>query len=185
MNAAPSITDTIQTMISQSIQVLSKPSVATFEQYENHGKVREAVIYMALAALITGVLGLGGGLGGLVSGLLVTILGFLAFSYLIFFIGKSQGGSGTFDQVAYSFSLFYAPLSVLFGVVGLILLITVVGILLIPFLGIAAIAANVYFSYLAVQASMNLTESGKIWITLIGGAVASLVVTMVIASIFS
>lgn len=34
MNTTPSITDTLMNMVNQSIQVLSKPSVATFEQYE-------------------------------------------------------------------------------------------------------------------------------------------------------
>lgn len=90
MNAAPSITDTLSSMIGQSMQLLSKPSVQTFEQLEDKGKVREAVIYVAAGSVITGLLGLGAGLGGFIAGILTTIIGFLVFTYLIFYIGKAR-----------------------------------------------------------------------------------------------
>lgn len=60
MNTAPSITDTLTNMFNQSIQVISKPSVATFEQFENKGTLREAVIYVLTAGIIVGLLKLGG-----------------------------------------------------------------------------------------------------------------------------
>ncbi|MDX2006787.1 MAG: YIP1 family protein [Meiothermus sp.] len=185
MNAAPSITDTLSSMISQSMQLLSKPSVQTFEQLEDKGKVREAVIYVAAGSVITGLLGLGAGLGGFIAGILTTIIGFLVFTYLIFYIGKSQGGTGSFDQVAYSFSLFYVPVSVVAAVGSLILVITVIGVLLIPALLLAAVAANVYFAYLAVQSSLNLTQSGPIWTTLIVSAIGSFIANFAIANLFS
>ena len=184
MNAAPSITDTLTSMISQSIQVLSKPSVQTLEQYEDKGKVREAVIYIAAGSIITGLLGLGAGLGGFIGGILTTIIGFLVFTYLIFYIGKSQGGTGSFDQVAYTFALFYMPISVIAAVGSLILVITVVGILLVPLLVLAAVAANVYFAYLGVQSSLNLTQSGPIWTTLIVSAIGSFIANIAIGSLF-
>lgn len=172
-------------MVSQSREVLSKRDTATFETFENKGGLREALIYMAIAAAITGVFGLGDGLGGFVRGILGTLIGFFVFTYLVFFIGKQQGGTGTFDQVAYSFALFYAPLTVIFAAITLILVITLVGILLVPFVGILAIIANIYFAYLAVQSSMNLTDSGKVWITLILAGLGSFLVSLLISGLLN
>ena len=178
---APSIGD----MVQQSIQVISKPSVQAFEQFENKGTVREAAIYVAVGAAISGVLSLfGSGISGLISSVITALLGFFVFTYAVHLIGKNQGGTGTFDQVAYSFALFMAPVSVLTNVIVLVLTVTIVGLLLVPAVGLLALALNVYFAYLAVQSSMNLTESGKIWITLIAAAVISFVVSLVIAGIF-
>ncbi len=172
-------------MVSQSREVLTKRDTATFETFENKGGLREALIYMAVAAAITGVFGLGDGIGGFVRGILSTLIGFFVFTYLVYFIGKQQGGTGTLDQVAYSFALFYAPLTILFAALSLVLLITVVGILLLPFVGIAAIIANIYFAYLAVQSSMNLTDSSKAWITLILAGLGSWVVSFLIVRLLN
>jgi hypothetical protein len=87
-------------MVNQSREVLTKRDTATFETFENKGGLREALIYMAIAAAITGVFGLGDGVGGFVRGILSTLIGFFVFTYLVFFIGKQQGGTGTLDQVA-------------------------------------------------------------------------------------
>lgn len=184
MNASPSVTDTIMNMVSQSIQVITKPSVATFEQYENKGNLRDAIIYVGIFAVITGLFGLGRGAGGFLGGVIATLLGFLAFTYLIYYVGKSQGGTGTFDQVAYTFSLFWAPMAVIFGIIAFLLIITLIGIFLLPLLGIAAIVVNIYFAYLAVQSSMNLKESGKIWITLIAAGVGAFLVNVIVSAIF-
>lgn len=183
MNPSASITDTIRSMWNQSVQVLSKPSVATFEQYENKGGLREALIYVLVASIITGLFGLGGGVGGFLAGIVGTIVGFLVFTYLVFYFGKNQGGSGSLDQVAYTFALFWAPITVLFSVLTLLLIITLIGIFLVPLLGLVTLAANVYFAYLAVQSSMNLRESGKIWLTLLVAAVGTFIVDLIVGAI--
>jgi len=185
MNTTPSITDTVMNMVSQSIQVISKPSVETFEKFENKGTLREAVIYVLIASIITGLLSLGGGLSGFLNGIIGTVLGFLVFTYLVFYVGKSQGGTGTLDNVAYTFALFWAPINVLFALLSLILLITLIGIFLVPILAIAVLVINVYFAYLAVQSSMNLRESGKIWITMVVAFVGTLIVSLIIAAILN
>ena len=182
MNATPSLTDTIMNMVSQSIQVITKPSVATFEQYESKGTLREALIYVGIFAVITGLFGLGSGVGGFLRGI-ITLVGFLVFTYLIYYVGKSQGGTGTFDQVTYTFSLFWAPMAVIFGILAFLLVITLIGIFLLPLLGIVAIVVNIYFAYLAVQSSMNLKESGKIWITLIAAGVGAFLVNLIVGGI--
>lgn len=169
----------ISTMFAQSLEVLSKPSVATFERFEKSGTLTDAAIYVGVTAAVAGVLGLVNGLGGFVSGILSTLIGFFVFTALVYYIGRSQGGTGTFNEVAYSFSLFWVPISVLVAVIGFVLLITIIGILLLPLLGILAIIAEVWFGYMAVQASMNITESSKIWVTLILSGIAALAVRLV------
>ena len=178
--SAPSIPE----MFNQSIQVLSKPSVQTFNEHENKGTLREALIYVAVGAAISGLLGLGNGIGGLISNVIVAVVGFLAFTYITHAFGKSQGGTGTLDQVAYTFSLFWVPLSVAFSLVALILILTLIGIFLIPLLGIALVVAYVYFGWLAVQASMNITDTGKAWLVLIVAGLATAAVNIIVGGIF-
>ena len=179
MTASPSISE----MIGQSRQVLTKPSVATFERFEDSGGLREALIYVGLFALLSGLFGLGEGITGFLSAVISTLLGFVVFTYLVYWIGKRQGGTGTFDQVAYTFALFWGPLAVVLAVLTLIMVITIIGIFFIPLLGIAFLIANVYFAYLAVRSSMNLTSNGKTWGTLILAAVGAAVFDIVVTAI--
>jgi hypothetical protein len=178
MTASSSITN----MLAQSQEVLTKPSVATFERFEDRGTLADALIYVAVAAAITGVFGLTGGLGGFVGNILATLLGFFAFTFLVYWLGRQRGGTGTLNQVAYSFALFWAPLSVLFGVLSFVLLITIIGILALPLVAIAALVANVYFAYLAVQSSLNLQGGGTVWVVLLLAAIGTFAVNMLVAA---
>ena len=178
----------VSEMINSSVAVVTRPSVATFEMFERRGNLTSALIYVALGAVVTGLLGAIasplGVIGGIISGVIGTIVSFLVFTYAVFFIGKSQGGTGTYDEVAYTFSLFSVPLAVIGAVIGLIgrvlpLLACVVGL---P-IGLALLAAQIYFGYLAVQSSMNIRESGKAIITLVVAAILSFIVGLVFAGI--
>src|SRR6266540_4123902 len=56
-------------MLNQSMVVLTKPSVESFEQYERRGGQREALIYVGVAAALAGIVGavfglVFGGVGG-------------------------------------------------------------------------------------------------------------------------
>ncbi len=185
MNNVGSVSD----MINSSIVVVTKPSVSTFEMYERRGNLTSALIYVGLGAIVTAILGAvaspAGIVGGILSGLIGTILGFVIFTYAVFFIGKSQGGSGTYDEVAYTFSLFSVPLAVIGAVVGLIgRVLPLLGCLVGLPIGLALLVAQIYFGYLAVQSSMNLRDSGKAIITLVVAAILSFIVTAIIAAIF-
>lgn len=164
----------LQEMINESIQVVTSPSVATFERYEKNGTTTNAAIYVAIGAVISGILGFfSGGLGGLIGGVISALLVFFLFTGLVFSIGKQQGGTGTWDEVAYTFSLFIVPLTIanavltlIFGILGIV---PILGILT-NFVGfvisILLLVVQVYFGYLAVQSSMNLREQGKAMMTL-------------------
>jgi hypothetical protein len=180
-----SATSTISEMMGQSRSVLTKPSVATFERFEKQGTLAEALIYIGLAAAITGIFGLAEGLAGFIANIVGTLVGFLVFTYLVHWIGKQRGGTGTLDEVAYSFALFWAPLSVLFGIASFILVVTLVGIVLLPLLALAALALNVYFAYLAVQSSMNISGGGATWTVLLLAALGAFLVNVIIAAILT
>lgn len=182
MNTDRSIQQLLSEMFSQSLEVITRPSVANFEKYEGKGGLREAAIYVAIGAAIAGLLNLfGGSLASFLSAILSTLFGFFVFVYLVHTIGTRQGGTGTLDQVAYTFSLFWVPISVAAALLALVLVITVVGILLVWLVPLATFAAYVYLGYLAVQSSLNLTDTGKAWSTLIVAGVASLAVNLVVS----
>lgn len=185
MSTLPSVS--IPEMINQSKMVLTKPSPATFEQYERQGTVVNAAIYVGIAALITGLLNFvpalfsdASALGELISGITSTLLGFFAFTGLVYYIGQRQGGTGTYEEVAYTFALFWAPLAVLSYIVIFILAITIIGLLLIPLVAIAVLVLNIYFAYMAIQSSMNLTEQSKILLTLVAAGIGTLFIQTVV-----
>ena len=170
-------------MVAQSRDILAHRSVATIEKYEKAGGLQEALIYMGIAAAITGFLNIFGGIGAFIAGVLSTLIGFFVFTYLVYWIGKQQGGSGTFDEVAYSFALFYAPISVLGGVLILLLTITIIGIVFLPLVAVLVLIANIYFAYMAAQSSLNLEPGGKIWLVLILAGLGSLAVSTIIGGL--
>ena len=177
----------INEMLNQSIQVLTKPGVETFERFERHGGQREATIYIMIAAAISAVAALVFGLlNGIVAALLNAALGFILavagfyiFVFLVYFIGKQQGGTGTQDEVFYTMSLFVAPIQAVTGAVGAI-----------PLLGCLALPATfalgiyqIYLGYLGVRSSMNLDQNKAI-ITLVLAFIAQLIIGFIIAAIF-
>ena len=177
----------INEMLNQSIQVLTKPGVETFERFERHGGQREATIYImiaaaisAVAALVFGLLnGIAAALLNAALGFILAVVGFYIFVFLVYFIGKQQGGTGTQDEVFYTMSLFVAPIQAVTGAVGAI-----------PLLGCLALPATfalgiyqIYLGYLGVRSSMNLDQNKAI-ITLVLAFIAQLIIGFIIAAIF-
>jgi hypothetical protein len=177
----------INEMLNQSIQVLTKPGVETFERFERHGGQREATIYIMIAAAISAAVALVFGLlGGIVQALLSAVLGFILpvvgfyiFVFLVYFIGKQQGGTGTQDEVFYTMGLFVAPIQAVTGAVGAI-----------PLLGCLAAPATfalgiyqIYLGYLGVRSSMNLDQNKAI-ITLVLAFIAQVIIGFIIGAIF-
>jgi hypothetical protein len=177
----------INEMLNQSIQVLTKPGVETFERFERHGGQREATIYIMIAAAISAAVALVFGLlNGIVAALLGAVFGFVLavvnfyiFVFLVYFIGKQQGGTGTQDEVFYTMSLFVAPIQAVTGAVGAI-----------PLLGCLALPATfalgiyqIYLGYLGVRSSMNLDQNKAI-ITLVLAFIAQFIIGIIIGVVF-
>lgn len=171
-------------MVQSSMVVMRQPSVATFERYERRGTLQQALIYVALAALLAGLFGILDDAGGALRSIIGVIVNFLVFTFATFRIGQSQGGTGTLDEVAYTFSLFIAPLQVIGAVIGTVLAITGIGLILVPIVALVLLVAQVYYAYIAVQSSMNLTTPRAAWITLGTAFLFSFIASIILNSIF-
>ena len=116
-------------------------------------------------------------IGQFVSRLVQTLLGFAVFTGLVYFIGKNLfKGTGTYPEVAYTFALFYVPISVVSAVIGII---PILGALVAFILGLI----NIYFGYLAVQSSMNLRDSTSAIVTLVLSYIGSAIVIGILTSL--
>src|SRR5262249_35618740 len=167
-------------MLNQSMTVLTKPSVQSFEQFEKRGGQREALIYVVIAAVLVGVVGLAfgllGGVVGAVSGLLrgvFALLGFYVVAFVMSYVGKQQGGTGTQDEVFYTAALYTAPILAVTGVVGAI---PVIGCLALPVTFLLGLY-QIYLGYLAARSSMNLEQNPAI-ITVVAAIVAQFLVVV-------
>ncbi|WP_407540620.1 YIP1 family protein [Deinococcus radiomollis] len=174
---------TLTDMFPQSVAVLSKPSVATFEQFERRGGTTEAYIYVAVAALVSAVIaGFFGifhhdvsAVGQFFSRLLLTLVGFGVFTGLVYVIGKSLfKGTGTYSEVAYTFALFYVPLAIVVTVIGA----------LIPPIGWLLSLLYVYFGFLAVQSSMNVRDQTGAIVTLVLSGIGYAVILGILTRLF-
>ena len=178
-------------MLNQSMTVLTKPSVQSFELFEKRGGQREALIYVGVAAALAGIVGavfglLTGGIGGLIGGLVIGIVGpllsYFVFSFLIYTIGKSQGGTGTQDEVFYTTSLYTAPILAVTGIVNAI---PFLGCLLLPVTFILGIY-QLYLGYLATRSSMNLDQNKAILtvvLSILAMWIAGAILTFILAAL--
>lgn len=177
----------ISDMLNQSKLVLTQPSVATFEQFEKRGGQREALTYVmtasAIAAVVALLFGLLGGLGaallGAVTAFVLPVLGFFLFSYLVYTVGKSQGGTGTQDEVFYTNSLYAAPI---LAVNGALSAIPLLGCLAAP-LTLALSIYQLYLGYLAARSSMNLDQNKAI-ITMVVAIIAQIAIIFLVTFVF-
>lgn len=171
-------------MVNNSVEVLRKPSIATFERYEKRGTLQQAALYAVIGALIAAVLGAGGGVFGVIQNALGSLLAFAIVVGVVYRFGKNQGGTGTLAEVAYTFALFAVPLGVLWPATLLILwAVPILGWCLIPFALLAGVTGYVFYGYLAVQSSMNIFDPRKALVTLGVAALAMVAGTMLIGSI--
>lgn len=180
-------------MVAQSREIMQSPSVPAFERYERRGTVTNAAVYVGIAALIAGLLGLvNGGFSGLVGGALSALVQFFVFTGMVYFLGKNMyQGSGTWDEVAYSFALFTAPLIVIGSLISFIVLlfawVPVINVLvgLVAFaVSILLLVVQIYYGYLAVQASMNLRDQTQSLVVLVLSFLATVLVMGVVSWIF-
>jgi len=177
---------TLSTMFDASRAVLTRPAVATFEEYEKND-LQAATIYVAIGGLIAGVFGAirasiqHSGVGsGIIGGILGAIIGFYIYLGLVYLLGRAFGGTGQFGELGYDLSLFTAPLT---AVTSLLAIVPVLG-------GIAALLLalyNIYLTYLGIQSGMNLPKDKAIYVMviifLIGLAIVACFV-LVLAGLF-
>ncbi|WP_420594441.1 YIP1 family protein [Deinococcus sp.] len=163
MQKSPQLNPSVQTMFAQSTAVLTQPSVATFEKFEWRGGVQSAFMYVLIAAVVSAVIAAIFApfhrevtlFGQLLSRLIVIPVGFAVFTGAVYAIGKALfKGTGTYAEVAYTFALFYVPLSIVGSLLGWIPILNFI----VP---IVVAVALIYFGFLAVQSSMNIRTNGE------------------------
>lgn len=161
----------------QSLAVLTRPSVRTFELFERKGDVNDALMYVLLASIVS----------ALVAGLMAFLpwhaeispwaqfinrlvgipIQFGIFTGVVYWLGKQMfGGTGRYAEVAYTFALFFVPLSLISSALGWI---PVIG----WFVSLAISLALIYYGYLAVQSSMNIRGGSQPALTLLVAAVVT------------
>jgi Yip1 domain len=185
MQKNPQVSASIQNMFAQSTAVLAQPSVATFERFEKRGTTQQAYIYVLLAALVSGLIAGFFALfrsdvnfiGQFLTPLIIIPLGFAVFTGAVYSIGKALfKGTGTYPEVAYTFALFYVPLSIVGTVIGII---PILGWLV----GVLIALVMVFFGFLAVQSSMNIRTNGEALGLLVLSGLAFFVVRAIVTSI--
>lgn len=185
----------LTTMLGQSMAVMTEHTPAAFDRFKHHGGVRQAALYVALAAAVAALMQLLFGmmlhlnmLVALLTPVLIIPLQFFTFTGLVYWISKNMFNStATFDEISYSFSLFVVPLSILGSVLTLV-----------PVLGLLTVlpiaAANIYYGSLAARATLKLPQSGNIWTVLllailgqmlVGGLVGGVLGALAFASIMA
>ncbi len=96
--------------------------------------------------------------------LVFTLVGFFISLAVVWAIGRAFGGTGTFGQLGWDMALFSVPLSVIGGAIA------VVGIgplaILTNLIGFGLWLYNLYLTYLAIQAGMNLPSNKALYVML-------------------
>jgi hypothetical protein len=170
-----------QEMFNGSIAVLSKPSVAIFEEHEKDN-LTWALIYSVIAGVINAVFtgiklaisGDGSIAGPSIGGAIIgTIIGLLISWGITYGLGRAFGGTGNFGELAYDLSLFGAPLTAATGILNII---PVLG----PLVALAAAIYGFYLTYLGIQAGMNLPSQKALYVILIEIAIGVVIVGCIV-----
>jgi hypothetical protein len=182
----------LRRMLAQSGDVLAHPQPRIFYNYSARGSDSDALTYVAIAAVLITVFELliagGGSAIGLVLSVINELFGFYLFAGVIYFVAQQQNGRGTFQELAYTFSLFYVPIQVIVAALTwLVLLTPLAGVLLPWFLVIrlAGFVAQAFYAQRAVKGVMGFRGNKEAWIAVGVGLVLLWVIQMVFAQMSS
>ena len=152
----------LQRMLNQSRDVLTHPQERIFYIYSARSSDSDALTYVAIAAFLTTLFEMliagGGSACGLVLSLINELFAFCLFAGVIYFIGQQRGGRGTFQDIAYTFALFYVPIQVLTWAIAWLAILTPIGNVLLPWLWLIQLAgycAQAFYAHLAVKGVMG------------------------------
>lgn len=174
------------TMMQQSAYVLARPSVASFERFERSGGAAQAFTYVGVVALVSALVALVRNLGGapLWAGLeafVVALVGFGVFAGVAYLFGRTQGATGTFDEVAYTLALSYVPIALVLTAVNTLLAITIVGLLLVPFVYALGWGVQIFYAFMGLQGSLNVRSPTVVGLVMIVSALAAWFAQMLLA----
>jgi hypothetical protein len=173
----------IARMARQSADVLAHPNVRTFSYYSARASDSDALTYVAIGSFLIVLLSMlatrGGSAIGLVFGIVNQLFEFYVFSGITYFIGKQFGGIGTFENVTYTFSLFYVPILVLAWLIKLVVALLLADVMVLSLISFLQLAAQAFFAYLAVQGALRLRRKRDAALTVGIGLITLWVIQMV------
>lgn len=184
----PQLRPSVQSMFQQSLAVLLRPSIDTFERFEWRGGAPSAYQYVLIAAVISALVGAifailpnhGDVTFGFqfVNRLVAIPVGFAAFTGMVYALSRAlYKGTGTYAEIAYTFALFYVPISILDSLLGWIPLVNYLMALLVPVI-------LLYYGYIAVQSSTNVYNPNKSVVVLAISAIVYMLVGYAISLFF-
>jgi hypothetical protein len=158
----------------------AKLDVATYEEVErDQSATTQAFIVVVLAAIAGGIGSLGdNGFAGFIGGILIAIVGWAAFSYIVFFVGTRFLATTQTEADA-------GQLLRTIGFASSILIVSVVGF--IPILGpIVSFVAFIWFIVAAVVAVRQALEmsTGRAILTSVIAGIGYIIVAAIIGAIF-
>ncbi|MBI3740625.1 MAG: YIP1 family protein [Chloroflexi bacterium] len=170
-------------MMNASLNVLTKPSTASFEAAKSAVNTTSTLVGLAVAGAVIGIIAafgagtgvvaglVGGVIGGAIGGAIGAVIGFYVIQAVVFVVAKVFGGTGGFMDQANLMGTFYVPLVVVFPLLGLI---PVIGTIL----GFVVLAYELFLTGLGLQVAQSL-PSQKAWL-----AVVVLVVLYIVFLVF-
>lgn len=144
----------------------------------------QALTVVVLASLASGIgaaIDAAGGaaagtVGGLIGGVLIELVGWVVWSYVMFFTGtRLFGGVATYGELLRTLGFAYSP-----GVLLILRFIPGVGGLLVLAVGIWRLATG----FVALRQALDL-DTGKTLLTILVGFISYIVVAAIVASVFA
>jgi len=156
-----------QDVINSWISSVTRPAIGTYAAEVPRASQSRLIMSVGIVTVIAAIAGLIGGVftghavGGFISALIITPVGFLIVAGALYLGARLMKGTGTFEQHAWVVSTIWAPITILSSIAGIIpILGGLIGILL----GLYSI----YLYYLSQQAVHRLDSSNAIISMLIG-----------------
>ena len=108
-------------MTQQSLQVLAAPQNQTFQKVRSKGDAVDATLYMLVGIGLAVLFGAKGGWEDALTNFIISVVYYSVLCHGIYFVAHRLTRHTLWDPMAYTFSLFLVPLSVLISFGGLVL----------------------------------------------------------------
>jgi len=184
-------------IVNSWINVLTHPSIATFDQEKTGASDQKTLYGIIIAAIVSAILGaillaIVGAAALAITGLNIsvaagtiavvqtfirtlvnTIIEFYVFAWLVTFVaGRLFGGTGDFRQQAYLISLFFVPLIIISAILAFI---PIIGWLIAFILGIYGL----FLTTFAVQSEQKIGTGQAVVTWIVAGIVTGIVISIV------
>jgi hypothetical protein len=164
-------------MLGRSLAVLTHPSAPTFAAQLGGATFAGATRYVALAALLAGVIAIPLSMAAAIGTFLTSLLGFAAFAWVTQRLSvTTTAQAAPIGRVATAFALAWAPLAVAASLLATVLIWAGVGPAVLAYAMLAVVAYGLYLAFVATGATLpRAAASTRIAIVVAAAAAAYLV----------